>query len=252
MGSQSHVDEPHYIDASYSDDQKEEIVKQGERIIEAAGEEFKTVFLEEYKSLMQKVPPTPQLGPSFLVVCDEVNEKRLALQTLEEDDVDLFSDALEVMEQSSCDFNHFFYRLGKTPLFTLKTEAEFRTTAEHILPTDSETPKADAIQTLAQFLQTRYVPRLQREGSTNDRERAERSCRVNPKFVLRQWILEEVIRGTESERGVGVRERGVFDAVMRMALEPFREEWGGDAGEEGRFCGDVPKVERGFQCSCSS
>ena len=59
MGSQSHVDEPDYIDATYSDDQKAEIVKQGERIIEAAGEEFKTVFLNKYKSLMQKVlPPT--------------------------------------------------------------------------------------------------------------------------------------------------------------------------------------------------
>jgi hypothetical protein len=57
MGSQSHVDEPEYIDATYSDDQKEEIIKQGERIIEAAGEEFQTIFLDEYKSSMQKVPP---------------------------------------------------------------------------------------------------------------------------------------------------------------------------------------------------
>jgi serine/tyrosine/threonine adenylyltransferase len=61
MGSQSHVDEPQYIDASYSDDQKEEIIKQGERIIEAAGEEFKTVFLVEYKSSMQKVTPPTNL-----------------------------------------------------------------------------------------------------------------------------------------------------------------------------------------------
>lgn len=59
MGSTSHVDEPTYVSREYSEEQKAEIVKQGERIIEAAGEEFKSVFLQEYKNLMQSVPRTP-------------------------------------------------------------------------------------------------------------------------------------------------------------------------------------------------
>jgi hypothetical protein len=55
MGSMSHVDEEIYISGEYSDDQKSEIVKHGERIIEAAGEEYKSVFLEDYKTIMAKV-----------------------------------------------------------------------------------------------------------------------------------------------------------------------------------------------------
>ena len=83
-------------------------------------------------------------------------------------------------------------------------------------------------------------------------ERKERMRKVNPKFVLRQWVLEEVIKNTKSEKGVGVMDKEMLEMVLRMTLEPFREEWGGDRGEEERFCGDVPKIERGFQCSCSS
>ena len=57
MGSMSHVDESIYISGEYTDDQKDEIVKQGERIIEQVGEEYKNVFLEDYKPLMAKVSP---------------------------------------------------------------------------------------------------------------------------------------------------------------------------------------------------
>ena len=59
MGSMSHVDEPTYISGEYTEEQKAEVVKHGERIIEAAGEEFKSVFLQEYKELMQQVHSLP-------------------------------------------------------------------------------------------------------------------------------------------------------------------------------------------------
>lgn len=55
MGSMSHVDEPTYVTGKYTDEQKAEVVKHGERIIEAAGEEYKSVFLEEYKKIMARV-----------------------------------------------------------------------------------------------------------------------------------------------------------------------------------------------------
>ena len=55
MGSMSLVDEPPYISGEYTDEQKAEVVKHGERIIEETGEEYKSVFLEEYKKLMAGV-----------------------------------------------------------------------------------------------------------------------------------------------------------------------------------------------------
>jgi uncharacterized protein YdiU (UPF0061 family) len=166
--------------------------------------------------------------------------------------MDLFSDVLSMLEDTSCDFNHFFYRLANTPLFTLNLKDDYERAAEHILPSDTEKKKGDGIKTLATWLESTYRPRLEKEGTTNDRERSERMKRVNPRFVLRQWILEEVIKKTQSEKGVGVKDKAMLDMVLGMCLEPFKEEWGGDKGEEERLCGDVPKVNRGFQCSCSS
>jgi serine/tyrosine/threonine adenylyltransferase len=71
MGSTTHVDDPTYISGEYSEEQKAEVVKQGERIIEAAGEEFKAVFLQEYKQLMQQVSPQDSLplARTFPLLC---------------------------------------------------------------------------------------------------------------------------------------------------------------------------------------
>lgn len=47
-------------------------------------------------------------------------------------------------------------------------------------------------------------------------------------------------------------EREILNNVMKMALDPFKEEWGWNKEEEERFCGDVPKQKIAMQCSCSS
>jgi uncharacterized protein YdiU (UPF0061 family) len=165
--------------------------------------------------------------------------------------MDFFSEVLSMLEDTYCDFNHFFYRLGNTPIFSFNTKEEYSRAAEHILPADTQN-KNEGIETLATWLETKYYPRLEKEGNTNDQDRRERMAKANPKFILRQWVLEEVIKNTQSEKDVGVQDKELLDHVLKMALEPFKEEWGGDKGEEERFCGDVPKIDRGFQCSCSS
>jgi len=165
--------------------------------------------------------------------------------------MEFFSEVLSMLEDTYCDFSHFFYRLGNTPIFPLKDKDEYLRAAEHILPADTQNTK-EGVKTMATWLETKYRPRLEKEGSINDQERRVRMSQVNPKFVLRQWVLEEVIKNTQSEKHVGVQDKELLDQVLKMAVEPFKEEWGGDKGEEERFCGDVPKLDRGFQCSCSS
>jgi protein adenylyltransferase len=166
--------------------------------------------------------------------------------------MDFFTELLTLLENTSSDFNHFFHRLGLQPLFSFTSKADYEGAAEHILPAETEAHKRSGIDKIATWLETSYRPRLEEEDSSDDRERGERMRKVNPKFVLRQWVLEEVIRNTQSEKGVGVKDKEMLDTVLRMALEPFRDEWDGDRGEEERLCGDVPKYDRGFQCSCSS
>ncbi|EAQ83824.1 hypothetical protein CHGG_10228 [Chaetomium globosum CBS 148.51] len=97
-------------------------------------------------------------------------------------------------------------------------------------------------------------------GAVSDRADAERMAAmksVNPNFVPRGWILDEVIRRVEKGG-----ERDVLKRVMHMALHPFEDSWAGrefdgvvyegDREEEVRWTGDVPKAERAMQCSCSS
>ncbi|KAF9048545.1 hypothetical protein BJ165DRAFT_1460470 [Panaeolus papilionaceus] len=83
---------------------------------------------------------------------------------------------------------------------------------------------------------------------------------VNPRFVLRQWVLEDVIRRVERDHEGGKR---VLAKVMHMACNPF-EPWGAEDSEdpeeglseeekaERRYCGLGDKKMLGFQCSCSS
>lgn len=80
---------------------------------------------------------------------------------------------------------------------------------------------------------------------------------ANPRFVLRQWLLEEVIKKVESDTGSGKK---VLGKVLEMACNPF-EPWGAEGDEqvedeevreERRYCGMGKKAMLGFQCSCSS
>lgn len=91
----------------------------------------------------------------------------------------------------------------------------------------------------------------------------------NPRFVLRQWVLEDLISTLQTEaKDTGDRDlekptkgREALNKILRMCTEPFRG-WGAEglSGEtltdeekdERRLCGTGPKNLMGFQCSCSS
>lgn len=89
-------------------------------------------------------------------------------------------------------------------------------------------------------------------------KRKTRMNKCNPRFVLRQWVLEETI--SKAQKG----DLKALDRVLKLSEEPF-ETYGettvGDAScsvvedearERQRLCdvGDVSML--GFQCSCSS
>ncbi|KAG7562936.1 hypothetical protein FFLO_01626 [Filobasidium floriforme] len=83
---------------------------------------------------------------------------------------------------------------------------------------------------------------------------------VNPRFVLRQWLLEETIK--KLEHGSGLARRKLLGDIMHMATHPF-EPYGGELlgaeaelsdtqKEEQRLCSIGSRQMLGFQCSCSS
>lgn len=102
------------------------------------------------------------------------------------------------------------------------------------------------------------------EAKVDAEARKTNRLRTNPRFVLRQWVLEEVIAKATDGGEEGKRH---LNKVLDMARRPFESYGEGADGfddqgkaacqdeqvkEWQRLCGVGPEAMLGFQCSCSS
>ena len=91
-------------------------------------------------------------------------------------------------------------------------------------------------------------------------ERKKRTQAANPRFVLRQWLLEETIKGLEESQ-----DTAFLSQVLDMCLHPFKSYGEPELGtprdascpdsatqEAARLCSMGADRMLGFQCSCSS
>ena len=231
IGAGPKVDDEAFLEKGVTEAFTPELIKRAETIIQRAGEEYKAVFLDEYKRLMRA---------------------RLGLLTAQESDfTDLFSEALDTLEALELDFNHFFRRLSSVKISDIETEDQRKDIASIFFHAEGVTGASEdnARARLAIWLD-RWRERITADWAGKDNPDGERQVamkKVNPNFIPRSWILDEVIQRVEQGR-----EREVLKQVMQMAEHPFEESWGGDREQEDRWCGDVPKVGRAMQCSCSS
>jgi uncharacterized protein YdiU (UPF0061 family) len=247
IGAGGDVDESAFIIDGVKADFEEEVVGRAEKLITQAGEEYKAVFLAQYKKLMTA---------------------RIGLVHFKQGDFDnLFSEALDTMQELELDFNHFFRRLSSLKLSDIATDESRKQSAsvffhkEGTMKDDEKTARGKIAAWLEKW-RARAIEDWSDDGSSEpseakDAERMQAMKRVNPNFVPRGWILDELIKRVEDGK-----EREVLDRVVHMTLNPFEEAWDGqtidgvawkgDAQEEQRWVGDVPKFERAMQCSCSS
>ncbi|KAK0626142.1 hypothetical protein B0T14DRAFT_509248 [Immersiella caudata] len=258
LGAGPLVDDPTFITSGVENDAAAEpLISRAELLIGQAVDEYKSVFLNTYKTLM-----TSRLG---------------LLHTQATDFDSLLSPLLDTMEALSLDFNHFFRRLSSLPVSEIATAEARLQKASIFFPADNEgsstsVPDKEAYQRVADWLALWRERVVQDWGSledwgsstgapvseARDAERMAVMKKVNPNFVPRGWVLDEIIKRVEKQG-----ERDVLRRVMHMALHPFEESWDGKEFENGevykgnqeeevRWTGDVPKVKRAMQCSCSS
>ncbi|KAI6086607.1 UPF0061-domain-containing protein [Hypoxylon rubiginosum] len=246
IGVGSKVDDPTFVEDGVKEEEADGIISRAEKIIMQTGEEYKAVFLGEYRRVMTA---------------------RLGLKNQKEDDFkELFSEALDTMESLELDFNLFFRRLSSVKIDELETEAARQDKAGVFFYSDGVTGaggEKEGRKRVGEWLD-KWRQRILEDwgdGKTvsdeQDRERMGAMKKVNPNFVPRGWILDEIIKRVEKDD-----ERDVLDRVMQMALHPFEESWAGrtfdgkeyegDKDEETRWTSDVPRVGRAMQCSCSS
>lgn len=102
IGAGPKVDDARFVNEGVTKEEESEVVKRAEDVIERAGEEYKTIFLNEYKRLMGQ---------------------RLGLKSQKESDFQsLFSELLDTLESLELDFNHFFRRLSQLSLAQVETD----------------------------------------------------------------------------------------------------------------------------------
>ncbi|XP_029698658.1 uncharacterized protein isoform X1 [Takifugu rubripes] len=88
-----------------------------------------------------------------------------------------------------------------------------------------------------------YLPRLRRQQRDDDSGRQNRMKRVNPRYVLRNWMAESAVRKAE---------RNDFSEVAllhRTLSSPFVTQ---EAAEEAGYAAKPPAWARGLKVSCSS
>lgn len=232
IGSGAKIDDETFVEKGVTEEFAPELIKRAETLIEKAGEEYKAVFLNEYTRLMRA---------------------RLGLVSEQESDfTDLFSELLDTLEALELDFNHFFRRLSAVRLSDLESDTQRKEKASLFFHAEGMTStsgvsEAAARERVAAWLD-RWAKRVRQDwGENGDGKREAEMKKVNPKFIPRSWVLDEIIQRVEQGG-----EREVIGRVMRMVENPFEESWGGMADEEEKWSGDVPRYERMKQCSCSS
>ncbi|KAL1985570.1 hypothetical protein VTN96DRAFT_7790 [Rasamsonia emersonii] len=231
IGAGDKVDDETFIAKGVTEDYGPILIKRAETIIERTGEEYKTVFLNEYKRLMSL---------------------RLGLQTQKDSDLEkLFSELLDTLEKLELDFNHFFRRLSEVALNDIETEEQRKNVAPIFFHSEGVggigNTEDSAKERIGKWLESWRNRVLEDWGPGKDTERQEAMKRVNPKFLPRSWILDEVIERVERKG-----DREILGRVMHMALNPFQDKWDLNREEEERFCGDVPRFKRAMMCTCSS
>ncbi|WVQ99689.1 hypothetical protein IAU59_006828 [Kwoniella sp. CBS 9459] len=226
--------------------------------------------------------------------------KRFGLKTYKDsDDRDITYDYLSLLQAHSIDFHTSFRLLSSfKPLQTVSDPAYLDTFASDFVKQTTTSRPADSVGLAKDAFKAWLKVYANRASSDEEkasygiaeavefeqaREKAMKS--VNPRFVLRQWVLEETIAKMEQalthpyieaqEQGdgsakpeewkvdEGVREaRRVLAKILDMSTRPFQPygegaEWPGKGSkaeweEDRRLCGLGEKDMLGFQCSCSS
>ncbi|HEV8149477.1 MAG TPA: YdiU family protein [Gemmatimonadales bacterium] len=138
------------------------------------------------------------------------------------DDEELVSELLRVLQVERTDYTRFFRGLG-----------------EYCVNGQRSTVNGNCASELSAWL-TRYAARLRAEGSV-DAERAERMRRVNPKYVLRNWIAQEAIGEAQAGRFE------LIEALRRLFSDPWEEH-----PEMERFAESPSAESREIAVSCSS
>lgn len=181
IGAGNKVDEESFIKDGVTEEMESEVIKRAETIIDRSGEEFKAVFLNEYKRLMGQ---------------------RLGLKTQKDSDFqDLFSEMLDTLEALELDFHHFFRRLSGLSLSDVATEEKRTAIASIFFHAEGfggiGYTDASARARIAKWLGSWQARILEDWGADQDEARQKAMKAVNPNVRKPLYILLDILPGND-------------------------------------------------------
>jgi uncharacterized protein YdiU (UPF0061 family) len=146
--------------------------------------------------------------PAFEAKMDELLHAKLGLSTVSEGDRALIDGLFTIMQASHVDFTLLFRRLGDLQMDAPPNEAAMR-----------DAPLRDLFIDRAAFDEwaVRYRERLRAEASV-DAERRAAMNRVNPKYILRNYLAQQAIERAQNGDYALVRE------LLAVLEQPFDEQ----------------------------
>ena len=168
IGAGDQVEDTTFVEKGVSEEFAPTLIKRAETLIERAGDEYKAVFMAEYKRLMTA---------------------RLGLQTQKTEDFEhLYSELLDTMEELELDFNHFFRRLSSVKVGEIETEEQRKEAAGIFFHKEgvSGVGVTDAMgrDRLGKWLGRWRERVIEDWGQDKDQEREKAMKAVNPKVLI--------------------------------------------------------------------
>lgn len=164
--------------------------------------------------------------PAFEARLDELLHAKLGLHSSQPDDRALFDGLFSIMQAGHVDFTLLFRRLGDLQVDAPETDAPLR---------DLFIDRA-AFDAWART----YRARLRGEASADAGRRAAMN-RVNPKYILRNYLAQQAIEQAQNGDHAGVRD------LLAVLEQPFDEQ----PGKE-RYAALPPDWAAHLEVSCSS
>lgn len=165
MGAGPWCDDEEFAKEGVRQARADELVQRAEHLIEQTGEEYKAVFMAEYKRLMTA---------------------RLGLKTHKQSDFDdLFSEWLDLMEAHELDFNQCFRKLSVVKLAETETKDQRREVAGRFFHGDGVAGGEEAARDrVAAWLEKWRARVLEDWGEGKDEERVTAMKSANPKVSV--------------------------------------------------------------------
>lgn len=148
----------------------------------------------------------------------ELMSKKLGLANKEDSDATLISELLNAMQKCELDYTPFFYNLSRNNF-------------------DAIVIMGNGCGEIKEWLEV-YKKRV---SSENESRRVELMQKINPKYVLKNYMLQDVI--DRAEKG----DFALLNEMLKIAQNPYDEH-----KEFEYYAQSVPKELSGLICSCSS